>query len=156
MEERELLPASDSDVRGLDAHGEGYYGAPRGSRTHKGIDLVCDGGTLIQSCCDGVVSRCDGVVYSDPEKSDWRYVQVTDLDGNHCRYMYVKQWDIDLGQKVKRGDVIGVAQGIETLYEGIVGHLHFEVRRNKSVYLNPTEYLKELESKQPSRNSSTK
>lgn len=142
--QEELLPSADSELRGCDGHGCGHYGAPRGGRKHRGIDLVCEGGTLIQSCCGGVVTRRRGVVYSDPKKSDWHYVEITDKDGIHCRYMYVQHWDIEIGLKVKKGDVIGVAQGIETLYKGITPHIHFEVRRNKRVYLDPIEYLRDL------------
>ncbi len=140
-----LLPCSTSEIRGTDCHGSGAFGARRGPRTHKGIDLVCSGGTEILSCCDGVISRCAGRVYASPDKMEWKYVEVTDDNGIRIRYMYVKSWDIELGQKVNRGDMIGVAQGVETLYEGITPHIHFETMINKMNYLNPNDYLKELD-----------
>lgn len=140
-----LQVSASSEVRGTDDHGGGHYDAPRGSRRHKGIDLVCVGGTLILAASDGIVTRCNGIVYADPEKSSWRYVQVTDGDGVQCRYMYVKQWTIQKGQQIKRGDVIGAAQGIETLYARITPHIHFETRLDSKTYLNPMDYLKGLE-----------
>ena len=112
-----LYVTSESKVRGHDIHGSGHYGAGRGKRKHKGIDLVCEGGTMIMSACDGVVTRCKGIVYSDPKKSDWYYVEITDEDGMHNRFFYVKGLGIELQLKIKQGDVIGVAQGIEVLYE---------------------------------------
>ncbi len=141
----QLQPCSTSEIRGTDCHGSGAYLAPRGSRKHNGIDLICQGGTEILSCCDGVISRCAGRVYSDPEKMEWKYVEVTDNSGIRVRYMYVKSWDIELGQKVKKGDWIGVAQGIETCYDGMIVHIQFETMINKMNYLNPNEYLEDLE-----------
>lgn len=140
-----LQISADAEIRGSDKHGSGYYGAPRGKRKHKGIDLVCVGGTLILSPVDGVITRTDGIVYSDPKKLKYRYVEITDSEAVHCRFFYVKQLDIDLGLKVKRGDVIGAAQGVEFLYEGITPHIHFEARLDKKTYLDPLEYLRGLE-----------
>jgi murein DD-endopeptidase MepM/ murein hydrolase activator NlpD len=79
----------------------------------------------------------------------WRYVEVTAKDsaGNKfaSRFFYVKDIGIQLGMKVKKGDAIGVAQGIEVLYEGITEHIHYEVKVSRATYVNPMEYLRELE-----------
>ena len=64
----ELQISADMEIRGHDKHGSGHYGASRGYRNHKGVDPVCVGGTIIRSPVDGVVTRCKGVVYSDPKK----------------------------------------------------------------------------------------
>lgn len=138
----ELQVSADCEIRGCDPHGCGHYGASRGGRTHKGIDLVCVGGTIIRSPVDGVVTRRKGVVYSDPAKADWHYVEITDKDKMHNRFFYVKGLGIELGLKIKKGDVIGVAQGIEVLYEGITPHIHYEVRMGKTMYFDPLVYLR--------------
>lgn len=142
MEDQPYLHVtSESKIRGQDVHGNGEYGAGRGSRKHKGIDLVCEGGTMIMSACDGVVTRTQGIVYSDPAKSNWHYVEVIDKDGVFNRYFYVQQWEIERGQHILKGEPIGVAQGIEGQYPGITPHIHYEVRKSRSNYLDPVEYL---------------
>lgn len=138
----ELQINADCEVRGRDKHGSGHYGASRGHRNHKGVDFVCVGGTIIRSPVDGVVTRCKGVVYSDPAKADWHYVEVTDKDKMKNRFFYVKGLGIELGLKIKKGDVIGVAQGIEVLYDGITPHIHYEVRMAKNMYFDPLVYLR--------------
>ena len=138
----ELQISPDCEVRGHDAHGSGHYGASRGARTHRGVDFVCDGGTLIRSPVDGVITRCKGVVYSDPKKAGWHYVEVKDNEGMKNRFFYVKALDIELGLKIKKGDIIGVAQGIECLYEGITPHIHYETRMGKTMYFDPIVYLR--------------
>lgn len=140
-----LHVTATAKIRGHDIHGNGEYGAPRGSRTHKGIDLVCEGGTMIMSACDGVVTRTRGIVYSDPAKSFWHYIEVMDRNGVQNRYFYVEQWEIQPGQHVMKGEPIGVAQGIEGQYPGITPHIHYEVRKGKNDYLNPVEYLEGLQ-----------
>lgn len=133
---------SASKIRGHDIHGDGEFGASRGSRKHKGIDLVCEGGTMIMSACDGTVTRCQGVVYSDPALANWHYVEITDKDKVRNRYFYVQQWNIELGLFVRKGEPIGVAQGIEEQYPGITPHIHYEVMKGRRNYLDPVKYLK--------------
>lgn len=146
MEDQPRLQiGSTAEVRGTDNHGSGHYGAPRGKRKHRGIDFVCVGGTYILSPIDGILTRIKGIVYSDRNKQEYNYVEVTDSNGVHCRCMYVEKWGITKGQQVKRGDILGVAEGIEFLYEGITPHIHFEVRIDRKTYLNPLEYLRGVE-----------
>lgn len=141
----ELLISPVCEVRGTDVHGSGHYGASRGSRTHKGVDLVCVGGTIIKSPVDGVITRCRGIVYSDPDKQEWRYVEVTDKRKNKHRIFYVQELDIELGLKVIRGDCVGVAQGVEVLYPGITPHVHYEIKGGRALYFDPLKYLKGLD-----------
>ena len=140
----ELQISADCEIRGSDKHGSGHYGAPRGNRTHNGVDIVCSGGTLIKCPADGVVTRCNGVVYSDPKKREWRYIEVQDRHKAKHRMFYVKQLGMELGIKVKFGEVIGVAQGIEYLYDGITPHIHYEIKIGRATYIDPIEYLETL------------
>ena len=57
---------------------------------------------------------------------------------------YVKQLGMELGMKVKFGEVIGVAQGIEYLYDGITPHIHYEIKIGRATYIDPIEYLETL------------
>lgn len=148
----ELQVSSICDVRGWDDWGSGAYLSSRGGRKHNGEDLVCDGGTIILSPIDGTVSRADGIVYPDPALRDWTYIQITDKDGNHCRHMYVSNFfGLEICQRVKRGQPIGIAQGIESRYQAsetkgpMIGHIHFEVKNRRGKHINPNEYLKKAD-----------
>ena len=141
----ELQISSCCKVRGSDCHGSGHYGASRGKRKHRGVDFVCTGGTLILSPCSGVVTKTKGRVYSDSNKKGWSYVEIKTSYESFARFFYVKNLDLSPGQQVEKGDVIGVAQGIEYLYEGITPHIHFEARQDKKTYFNPISYLMMLE-----------
>lgn len=149
----ELQVSSLCKVRGSDCHGSGLYRAKRGRRKHNGTDLVCDGGTLIRACNSGTVTRADGGIYADPAKREWRYIEITDYLGNRVRYFYVVPahlpdcQTVEIGLRIERGDIIGVCQGIESLYEGITPHLHFEVKNAKGEFINPDQYLLDTDAK---------
>ncbi|MGR3303791.1 MAG: peptidoglycan DD-metalloendopeptidase family protein [Candidatus Scalindua sp.] len=126
-------------IRGTDVHGSGYYGAPRGKRTHRGIDYACMPGTKIYPIIDGVVSK-HGWVYSDPKKSDYRYVQVTDKHGFDYRYFYVNALE-DLEQEVDTDTTIGEVQDLTKIYPGIINHCRLEIRKDGKYY-DPENFIK--------------
>ena len=128
--------------RTTDKHGSGFFGAPRGTRTHRGIDVACWPGSLVQSICDGTVTK-HGWPYSDPNKSEYRYIEVTDDEGLKFRYFYVLP-AITEGNRVKAGDILGEVQDLGKIYKGITPHFHFEVKLNGQ-YLNPNQFLQRSE-----------
>ena len=132
-------------IREHDDFGAGYFGAPRGSRTHNGIDFSAPPGAKICSVCDGRISRF-GYPYGDD--LTYRYVEVTDTNGDMVRYFYAVPPDGNfgnVGHQVKKGGVIGVVQDIAARYntdtKKMNNHFHFEVKRDGE-YLNPAEWLK--------------
>ena len=127
-------------IRGTDEQGQGHYGAPRGNRTHKGIDIITDKGKPIYSLESGVVTKI-GYPYNpnDEKKGHLRYIQITDGDGYRLRYFYVDPY-LTVGQQVTAGDVVGEAQGLTAIYPGIIDHIHFEVKFNGE-HINPNEFL---------------
>lgn len=137
-------------VRGRDAFGYGHFGAPRGSRKHKGVDVVNEAGQELKSCSDGHISKI-GYPY-DPineAKGHLRYVEVTTASKDRERYFYhLPVEGIELGKKVKRGEVIAVAQDTCCIANSdMTQHLHFEVIRKidgKDKFINPLKYLEEL------------
>ena len=120
--------------RGVDSYGSGEFGAPRGSRTHRGIDYICPPNTAILSPCVGIVSRL-GYAYSDD--LSYRYVQIDDEEGAEHRVFYVEP-TVEVGASVSRLCKIGVAQDIERRYPGISPHIHYEIRE-KGAYVNPEQ-----------------
>ena len=139
MKSLKIIPS----IRKTDAQGSGYYGAPRGSRTHKGIDVACYPDSEILSVCNGVVTKI-GYPY-DPEdikKGHLRYVQVTTPDKVDERYFYVRP-TVEVGDTVIEDDVLGVSQDLRDIYPGITPHYHWEIKRN-NVHIDPNDYLESL------------
>lgn len=123
-------------IRQPDKHGDGKYKAPRGQRTHNGIDYACHAGTGIKALSDGVVSKV-GYPYADD--LSFRYIEVTDLQGYKVRYFYLDPyyWNND---KVKAGDILGSVQTLQNRYPGITDHCHLEIMDDKGNYIDPSNY----------------
>jgi murein DD-endopeptidase MepM/ murein hydrolase activator NlpD len=122
--------------RGQDCHGSGAYLASRGSRTHNGVDKACLVGSVVLSCSVGLVTKI-GIVYSDPEKARFRYVQVTNPLGYNMRFFYLDPC-VSVGDEIGRDQPLGTVQ--ELPYEGITPHFHFEVKKDGK-YIDPNKFL---------------
>jgi len=121
--------------RVTDKWGAGYFGAPRGRRTHNGIDYQCPAGHSVLSPCDGEVTKL-GYPYGDD--LSFRYIQITDSKGYDHRIFYVSPGQ-EVGAKIKEGQVIGISQDLEQRYPEITPHIHYECRY-KEHYVNPEDY----------------
>ena len=132
-------------LREPDDFGAGYFGAPRGDRTHNGIDLAAEPGTVVCSFVKGEITKI-GYPYADD--LSYRYVEVTTADGDRVRYFYVVPNDLcgtyEIGTEVDVGDPLGVVQDIAGRYDTdtkkMTNHFHFEIKRG-SEYLNPVDWL---------------
>ena len=124
-------------LRKCDAQGCGHWQAPRGSRKHNGIDVVCQTGECVESITDGIITKIGYPYNPNSSKGHFRYVEVTDANKARIRYFYVKP-DVNVGKTVIQGEVIGKAQNIEEVYKGITPHFHLEV----IAFCNPIDYLK--------------
>lgn len=120
-----------------DKWGSGAYGAPRGDRTHNGIDFVAEPGTMIYPDKFGEVTKL-GYPYGDD--TSFRYVEVTDENGYRLRYFYLIPV-VKVGQRVDKDTVIGAVQDLTTRYPGIKNHVHLEIKLPDGSYVNPSEYL---------------
>lgn len=123
--------------RGSDSKGSGHFGAPRGSRTHTGIDYAAWPGSYVHAKKPGKVTKL-GYAYADD--LGWRYVEVTDENSNRVRYFYVKP-SVAMGDSIQKGDIIGLVQDLTLRYRGITPHIHVEVKTPNNEYVNPEEYL---------------
>jgi murein DD-endopeptidase MepM/ murein hydrolase activator NlpD len=122
----------------MDAAGSGHYGSSRGSRTHKGIDLLATPGEPVYSPGDGVVDRV-----TRPYLGDTRYYGVVlDIGPYTWEIHYVEPAPgIFAGARVKRGQVIGTAQDISAKYGGPMRpHIHVEVLAAGS-HIDPADIL---------------
>jgi len=130
-------------VRTVDNWGQGYYGAPRGSKKHKGKDFACFPDSEILANKHGIVTKI-GFPYDDDEdhdgKPDFMYVEIKDIEGYKARYFYVHP-SVLPGDVVQAGQVIGAIQSLDNKYPAITPHLHFEVKNPAGIFFDPDDYL---------------
>ena len=119
--------------RKCDGHGCGYYGASRGKRSHKGLDLNCKPETLVYSPVAGTVTKI-GYPYADD--LSYRYVEVS-TDGYKFRVFYIEPL-VKEGQQVSKHTLIGEAQNLRPRYSKISPHIHFEIKNAEGAYIDPT------------------
>jgi murein DD-endopeptidase MepM/ murein hydrolase activator NlpD len=119
-------------VRQQDAHGDGMWGASRGSRKHTGVDFACFVGTKITS---HVIGQCTKIGYPYGDDLSFKYVEVTDAQEKQHRFFYLKP-SLKVGDQVDIGTVLGEVQDLERRYSGITPHCHYEIKRHGN-YLNP-------------------
>ena len=112
--------------------------------THKGIDLVKEKNKIAE-----VMAHSDGEVVSvaTGQKHDTNttgtatygnYVKLKHHNGMYTLYAHLKNVNVKKGDQVKQGDILGEMGETGKAY-GV--HLHFEVRNNKDVRINPTPYI---------------
>lgn len=106
---------------------------------HAGVDLVSDGDKSVCAAVPGVVAV--STMITDPTNRTWEwgnYVRIDGNDGRRYYYCHLSRRLAEVGQRVAAGDVIGI--------EGSTGrstgsHLHFEVRTESGLTIDPTEIL---------------
>lgn len=98
---------------------------------HAGLDIASNPGTPIHAPADGVVA------YAGYDAGYGKLISIDHGYGVVTRYGHNSQIFVVVGQKVKRGDVIG-AVGMTGRTTG--PHLHYEVRLN-DVPVDPMNYI---------------
>ena len=134
--------------RGVDDWGDGSFAAPRvksdGSRKpHKGIDYACLPGQEVISPCVGVVTKL-GYPYPIKDGFNYRYVEVTDLQGLRHRVFYIDP-TVSIGMHVTILNVIGVSQDIAGKFhdprkEPMTNHVHYEVLDKAGTPQDPAKF----------------
>lgn len=123
--------------RDCDDWGCGHYGAPRGDRVHRGVDIVAAPGDPVFCLNRGIVTKV-GYPYSDD--LSYRYVEVTDA-GVRWRYFYCEPI-VNVGDEVDAYTQIGTAQALGDRYPGITPHMHLEVI-GPDGHIDPTPLVSE-------------
>lgn len=101
--------------------GFGWRRATKQMVAHSGIDVAMPVGTKILAAGDGIVKRLSKTAH--PQAGI--YVEILHDNGMLTRYLHFSKALVNLNQRVKRGEVIGLS-GNTGLSEG--PHLHFEIR----------------------------
>ncbi len=103
---------------------------PGSGRPHKGVDIFAPAGSIVTAARSGRVKRViDG--RSATNKHAQRaglWVDVEVANGQIDRYLHLGEASVSEGQRVKRGDAIGVIAEAHESGSGDAPHVHFEVR----------------------------
>ena len=128
-----IQPVSNKDLKRL-ASGFGWRVDPiyRTPRMHWGLDFTAPVGTEVYSTGDGVVELI--------ETLEWGYgknIVVNHGYGYKTRYAHLSAFKVKVGQKVNRGQVIGL---VGNTGKSTGAHLHYEVEKD-GVKVNPLSYF---------------
>ena len=109
------------------------------SENHKGIDVVGVDDKRICAVRGGVVGASQIIIDKSNRTWEWgNYIRIDGDDGMRYYYCHLSKRLVNVGQRVKRGDHIGI--------EGNTGysfgsHCHFEVRNASGWSIDPAPYL---------------
>ena len=108
-----------------DPMGLGIYGAPRGHRIHQGLDFVCKPGQdVLCPIVSGKLMR-EAKPYADDEKYSGCLIWGRQII---IKMFYLKPWKWVIGEYIKQGDPIGIAQDISEKYgEDMTPHIHLTI-----------------------------
>lgn len=106
-----------------DRQGSGYYGSPRGNRTHKGADYIAYPDQEVVAPIDGTIVR---VAY--PYRDKTYSGVVIENSFLSVKMFYFVPIPESIGKDVRQGTVIGHAQDISKRYsKGMVPHIHLQI-----------------------------
>ncbi|MCS6903790.1 MAG: M23 family metallopeptidase [Bacteroidia bacterium] len=124
-----IIPVFGRIVSGFGYRNDPFFGY---GHFHAGIDIVAQVGTPVKASADGIIKTA-GI----PEVGYGLQIEVDHGYGYVTKYAHLSALNVRVGQKVKRGDIIG--------YTGNSGystgpHLHYEVIKN-GIKVNPYDYF---------------
>lgn len=127
-----IQPVRNDDLKRM-ASGYGWRIDPiyKTSRMHTGMDFTANIGTEVFVTGDGTVAAL--------ERNGWGYgncIVINHGYGYKTRYAHLSAFKVTVGQKVKRGQVIGL---VGTSGKSTGPHLHYEVEKNGEK-VNPIHY----------------
>jgi hypothetical protein len=98
---------------------------------HYGMDFTAPAGTDVFATGDGVVATVQS-----SQRGLGKYIVIDHGFGYSSTYAHLSGFNVRVGQKVKRGDVIGYVGNTGT---SIANHLHYEIKLN-GVNVDPVNY----------------
>ena len=142
-----IQPVSNVDLTRM-ASGYGYRTDPvyKTTKFHAGMDFTAPRGTPIYATGDGKIIQADAA-----NRGYGNHVRIKHGYGYVTLYAHMSKFNCKVGQKVKRGDVIGY---VGNTGKSVGPHCHYEVRKNGNpinpvnFYFNdltPEQYAKMLE-----------
>lgn len=128
-----IQPVSNKELKRL-ASGFGFRTDPiyKVRRMHEGVDFSADRGTPIYSTGDGVIIKVKTNIGGYGKE-----IEVSHGFGYVTKYAHMQDFNVKIGQRVKRGDCIGF---VGSTGKSTAPHLHYEVIKNGK-RVNPVYYF---------------
>ena len=127
------MPFIDAAHGGVDYKLTQSYG---GSNNHLGLDFAVYYGDPIVAVMDGTVIEAYDEGYFSKNNILWTYGTyiVIQHDGYRTYYAHLRTRNVSVGDKVKKGDIIGTSGNTGRINTTLTGpyagtHLHFEIRK---------------------------
>lgn len=109
------------------------------STFHKGVDLAAPTGTPVRATKGGRVSISTHQTRGGRSAGYGNWIEVKHDDGTSSRYGHLNSRDVQVGQRVKPGQVIGTVGNTGT---STGAHLHFEIRNAQGQAVDPQKVMK--------------
>ncbi|MFP4091284.1 MAG: M23 family metallopeptidase [Cyclobacteriaceae bacterium] len=127
-----IAPISTNDSYLSSGFGMRYHPIYKVRKLHTGLDFAARIGTPIHASGGGTVTKVSSSYYGYGKQ-----VEIDHGFGFKTKYAHMSEFKVKVGQKVKRGELIG--------YSGNSGtssgpHLHYEVLKNRKK-VNPIHYI---------------
>lgn len=128
-----IQPVSNKDLKRM-ASGFGWRIDPvyRTPRMHWGLDFSAPSGTDVYATADGIVEKIENL--------EWGYGKNLIINhgyGYKTRYAHLSAFKVQEGQKIHRGQVIGL---VGSTGKSTGAHLHYEVEKD-GTKVNPMSYF---------------
>lgn len=127
-------------VRKSDNWGSGAFGSSRGNRPHLGIDLVYSPDEQVRAPFAMSINRVSYPYASSPY-SGIAFTATSNSIDYDGRLWYFEPNDDIIGKTVRKGQVLGFAQQINSKYPGMINHLHLQLeKQNEKALSNDITY----------------
>ncbi len=135
-----ILPISSKKIKRIGHFGMRKHPIYKIWKLHEGTDFTAKRGTNIHATGDGIV-----VEVKSSKRGYGNQILINHGFGYKTRYAHLSKFLVKAGDKIKRGDVIGLV-GNSGLSTG--PHLHYEVRKNGRAIDPINFYFEDLTPKQ--------
>ena len=127
-----IQPIQNSDLRRM-ASGYGWRSDPftKARKFHYGMDFSANAGTPVYASGNGVVTRADA-----NSSGYGKHIRIDHGFNYASLYAHLSKYNVEKGQKVKRGDVIGY---VGSTGRSVAPHLHYEIFKDGE-RINPRNF----------------
>jgi uncharacterized protein YraI len=134
---------STNQKRACDSYGCGNYGASRSGGTHKGWDVKCNGGAVVNAPFDGVVQR-KAYPYGDGSCCDTGFLITGSgqFSGHSVMIFYCEPNRVTMPATVSKGQPVATHKGLHCgcYGTGMTDHIHYQLDYN-GVRIDPASFL---------------
>ena len=128
-----IIPVSNKDLtRTASGYGWRIHPIYKISKFHYGMDFTAPLGTDVYATGNGTVV---GMISS--QRGFGKHIIIDHGFGYSSVYAHLSNFNVKVGQKVKRGDIIGYVGNTGT---SVASHLHYEIKLN-GVNVDPVNYF---------------